>query len=147
VRSHSAGTGARLDDAIVRSVILAASSPADTGIRWMMCRCRHRRHRAFPDRDWRVRSGPLGIFAVLIGEGVARINGDIVPGAQALALAGWHPIELAPREAHAQRHAGTTALALANIRAERAAFVARMTPTYAWAATRHSTRAPRGAAR
>ncbi len=48
------------------------------------------------------------LSAVLIGEGEARINGDIVPGAQALALAGLQPIELAPKEGSgaAQRHAG-----------------------------------------
>jgi histidine ammonia-lyase len=67
---------------------------------------------------------------VLIGEGEARINGDIVPGAQALALAGLRPIDLAPKEGLALLN-GTqvsTALALSGLfaaeRAMSAAFVA-----------------------
>ena len=53
VRSHSAGTGALLDDAVVRLVVaLKAASLACgySGVRWRghraACRCRQRRHRA-----------------------------------------------------------------------------------------------------
>jgi len=70
------------------------------------------------------------LSAVLIGEGEARINGDIVPGAQALALAGLKPVVLAPKEGLALLN-GTqvsTALALSGLfaaeRAMSAAFVA-----------------------
>ncbi len=142
VRSHSAGTGALLDDNVVRLVIaLKAASLAQghSGVRWEVIErlvdivnagivpC-------IPGQGSVGASGDLAplahLSAVLIGEGEARINGDIVPGAQALALAGLRPIDLAPKEGLALLN-GTqvsTALALAGLfaaeRAMAAAFVA-----------------------
>jgi len=142
VRSHSAGTGALLDDAIVRLVIaLKAASLAcgHSGIRWDVIELLVAINNAgivpcIPGQGSVGASGDLAplahLSAVLIGEGEARINGDIVPGAQALALAGLRPIELAPKEGLALLN-GTqvsTALALAGLfaaeRAMSAAFVA-----------------------
>jgi len=142
VRSHSAGTGALLDDAIVRLVIaLKAASLAcgHSGIRWDVIELLVAINNAgivpcIPGQGSVGASGDLAplahLSAVLIGEGEARINGDIVPGAQALALAGLRPIDLAPKEGLALLN-GTqvsTALALAGLfAAERvmsAAFVA-----------------------
>src|SRR4029079_13359534 len=74
---------------------------------------------------------PLAHLAsVLIGEGEARLNGQLMTGAAALAAAGLQPVELAPKEGLALLN-GTqvsTALALAGLfaaeRAMAAAFVA-----------------------
>jgi len=74
---------------------------------------------------------PLAHLAsVLIGEGEARVNGQLMPGSAALATAGLQPVELAPKEGLALLN-GTqvsTALALAGLfaaeRALSAAFVA-----------------------
>ncbi len=142
VRSHSAGTGALLDDAVVRLVIaLKAASLAQghSGVRWEVIERLVDLVNAgitpcIPSQGSVGASGDLAplahLSAVLIGEGEARINGDIVPGAQALALAGLRPIELAPKEGLALLN-GTqvsTALALAGLfaaeRALAAAFVA-----------------------
>ena len=142
VRSHSAGTGALLDDAIVRLIIaLKAASLAcgHSGIRWEVIELLVNLTNAgivpcIPGQGSVGASGDLAplahLSAVLIGEGEARINGDIVPGAQALALAGLHPIDLAPKEGLALLN-GTqvsTALALSGLfaaeRAMSAAFVA-----------------------
>ena len=135
VRSHSAGTGALLDDAVVRLVIaLKAASLAcgHSGIRWDVIELLVAINNAgivpcIPGQGSVGASGDLAplahLSAVLIGEGEARIDGGIVPGAQALALAGLRPIELAPKEGLALLN-GTqvsTALALAGLfAAERA---------------------------
>ena len=142
VRSHSAGTGALLDDEVVRLIIaLKASSLGQgySGIRWEVIELLINIANAgivpcIPGQGSVGASGDLAPLAhlssVLIGEGEAHINGDIVPGAQALALAGLHPIELAPKEGLALLN-GTqvsTALALSGLfaaeRAMSAAFVA-----------------------
>jgi histidine ammonia-lyase len=142
VRSHSAGTGALLDDAVVRLVIaLKAASLAcgHSGIRWEVIELLVAINNAgivpcIPGQGSVGASGDLAplahLSAVLIGEGEARINGDIVPGAQALAAAGLTPVDLAPKEGLALLN-GTqvsTALALSGLfaaeRAMSAAFVA-----------------------
>jgi histidine ammonia-lyase len=142
VRSHSAGTGALLDDAVVRLVIaLKAASLAcgHSGIRWEVIELLIGINNAgivpcIPGQGSVGASGDLAplahLSAVLIGEGEARINGDIVPGGKALASAGLKPVELAPKEGLALLN-GTqvsTALALAGLfaaeRAMSAAFVA-----------------------
>jgi len=142
VRSHSAGTGALLDDEVVRLIIaLKAASLACgySGVRWEVIELLVGLANAgivpcIPGQGSVGASGDLAplahLSAVLIGEGEARIDGDIVPGAQALALAGLHPVELAPKEGLALLN-GTqvsTALALSGLfAAERvmsAAFVA-----------------------
>jgi histidine ammonia-lyase len=142
VRSHSAGTGALIDDAVVRLVIaLKASSLACgySGIRWDVIELLIGINNAgivpcIPGQGSVGASGDLAplahLSAVLIGEGEARLNGDIVPGAQALAAAGLTPVDLAPKEGLALLN-GTqvsTALALSGLfaaeRAMSAAFVA-----------------------
>jgi histidine ammonia-lyase len=142
VRSHSAGTGALLDDEIVALIIalkVASLGQGYSGVRWEVIDLLVNLANAgivpcIPGQGSVGASGDLAplahLSAVLIGEGEARIKGDIVPGAQALALAGLHPIELAPKEGLALLN-GTqvsTALALAGLfaaeRAMAAAFVA-----------------------
>ncbi len=142
VRSHSAGTGALLDDAIVRLVLaLKAASLARglSGVRWEVVDLIVRVANAgivpcIPAQGSVGASGDLAPLAhmasVLIGEGEARVGGRVLPGAAALAAAGLTPVELAPKEGLALLN-GTqvsTALALAGLfaaeRALAAAFVA-----------------------
>ena len=142
VLSHSAGTGALLDDAAVRLVIaLKAASLArgHSGVRWRVIETLTELHNrgvvpCIPAQGSVGASGDLAPLAhlasVLIGEGSARIGERTVTGAEALAAVGLEPIELAPKEGLALLN-GTqvsTALALcALFAAERtmaAAFVA-----------------------
>ena len=142
VRSHSAGTGALLDDATVRLIVaLKAASLArgHSGVRWDVIDLILRMGNAgivpcIPGQGSVGASGdlaPLAHFAsVLIGEGEARFEGRTLPGHEALAAAGLAPVELAPKEGLALLN-GTqvsTALALAGLfaaeRAMAAAFVA-----------------------
>jgi len=142
VLSHSAGTGALLDDAVVRLVVaLKAASLARgySGIRWSVIEALVALANAgvvpcIPAQGSVGASGDLAplahLAAVLIGEGEARIDDRIVPARDALARAGVQPVALGPKEGLALLN-GTqvsTALALAGLfAAERAlagAFVA-----------------------
>ena len=142
VRSHSAGTGPLLDDAVVRVIValkIASLARGHSGVRWSvieaLCEL-HNRHivPCIPSQGSVGASGDLAplahLAAVLIGEGSARFGDRFVPGGEALSRAGLQAIELAPKEGLALLN-GTqvsTALALcASFAAERAlaaAFVA-----------------------
>jgi histidine ammonia-lyase len=142
VRSHSAGTGPLLDDAVVRlTLVLKAASLACgySGVRWQVIELLVAVANAgivpcIPGQGSVGASGDLAPLAhlasVLIGEGEARVHGKAMSGAEALASAGLQPVELAPKEGLALLN-GTqvsTALALAGMfaaeRAMAAAFVA-----------------------
>jgi histidine ammonia-lyase len=142
VRSHSAGTGALLDDATVRLIVAlkaAALARGHSGVRWEVIGLIVRMGNAgivpcIPGQGSVGASGdlaPLAHFAsVLIGEGEARYGGRTLRGDEALSAAGLVPVELAPKEGLALLN-GTqvsTALALAGMfaaeRALAAAFVA-----------------------
>ena len=142
VLSHSAGTGALLDDAVVRLVIaLKAASLArgHSGVRWSVIEALVALANAgvvpcIPGQGSVGASGDLAplahLAAVLIGEGDAKVAGRVVPARDALAAEGLEPLLLGPKEGLALLN-GTqvsTALALAGLfAAERAmagAFVA-----------------------
>ena len=142
VLSHSAGTGALLDDAVVRLVIaLKAASLArgHSGIRWSVIEALVALANAgivpcIPAQGSVGASGDLAplahLSAVLIGEGEARVEAGSMPARDALARAGLRPVALGPKEGLALLN-GTqvsTALALAGLfaaeRALAAAFVA-----------------------
>ncbi|HTP97746.1 MAG TPA: histidine ammonia-lyase [Casimicrobiaceae bacterium] len=142
VLSHSAGTGALLDDAVVRLVLaLKAASLARgySGVRSEVIDLIVAVSNAgivpcIPGQGSVGASGDLAplahLAAVLIGEGEARADGGTVTGARALASRGLAAIALAPKEGLALLN-GTqvsTALALAALfaaeRAMAAAFVA-----------------------
>ncbi len=142
VLSHSAGTGALLDDAVVRlAIALKAASLArgHSGVRWSVIEALVALANAgvvpcIPAQGSVGASGDLAplahLSAVLIGEGEARFNGRTMPGRDALAAAGLTPVVLGPKEGLALLN-GTqvsTALALAALfaaeRAMAAAFVA-----------------------
>ncbi len=142
VLSHSAGTGALLDDGVVRlTMALKAASLARgySGIRWSVIEALVALANAgvvpcIPAQGSVGASGDLAplahLSAVLIGEGEAKVDGRVVPARDALARAGVKPVVLGPKEGLALLN-GTqvsTALALAGLfaaeRALAAAFVA-----------------------
>ena len=142
VLSHSAGTGALLDDGVVRLVLaLKAASLArgHSGVRWsvieaLVALANSRVVPCIPSQGSVGASGDLAplahLSAVLIGEGEAMLAGRTMPAREALKQAGLQPVVLGPKEGLALLN-GTqvsTALALAGLfAAERviaAAFVA-----------------------
>ena len=142
VLSHSAGTGALLEDSVVRLILaLKAASLArgNSGVRWSVIEALVALANSgvvpcIPSQGSVGASGDLAPLAhlasVLIGEGEATIGGKRVPARQALADAGLQPVVLGPKEGLALLN-GTqvsTALALAGLfaaeRAMAAAFVA-----------------------
>jgi histidine ammonia-lyase len=142
VRSHAAGTGPLLDDAVVRLVValkIAALARGHSGVRWEVIDALAKLANAgvipcIPAQGSVGASGDLAPLAhlalVLIGEGTAQRDGRVLAGTEALAAAGLTPLELAPKEGLALLN-GTqvsTALALAALfateRAMAAAFVA-----------------------
>ena len=142
VLSHSAGTGALLDDAVVRLVIaLKAASLArgHSGVRWPVIDALVEMNNrgvvpCIPSQGSVGASGDLAplahLSAVLIGEGTARSGTRVVTGRDALREAGIAPLELAPKEGLALLNgtqvssALTLAALFATERACAAAFVA-----------------------
>jgi histidine ammonia-lyase len=142
VLSHSAGTGPLLEDAVVRLVValkVASLARGHSGIRWTVIEALVALANAgvtpcIPAQGSVGASGDLAplahLSAVLIGEGDAKIEGEVMPARDALARAGLRPVTLGPKEGLALLN-GTqvsTALALAGLfaaeRALAAAFVA-----------------------
>jgi len=142
VLSHAAGTGALLDDAVVRLTIaqkIAALARGYSGVRYEIIDALVKLLNAnvlpcIPSQGSVGASGDLAplahLAALLIGEGSARVDGEVVGASAALAAAGIAQLELAPKEGLALLN-GTqvsTAVALAALfateRAMAAAFVA-----------------------
>jgi histidine ammonia-lyase len=138
VRSHCAGTGPLLDDAVVRlslALKIASLGRGYSGVRMdvidALVRLLDRGVLpCLPSQGSVGASGDLAplahLAAVLIGEGEARVDGDRCPGARALQAAGLSPLDLAPKEGLALLN-GTqvsTALALAGLFAAERAFAA-----------------------
>ena len=129
VRSHAVGVGSDLDDDIVRLVMLLkviALAEGFSGVRLELvdALCALINHQVYPCIPAKGSVGASGDLAplahrasLLIGTGEARVNGEIVPAAAALAKAGLKPLKLAPKEGLALLN-GTqvsTALALAAV--------------------------------
>jgi histidine ammonia-lyase len=142
VLSHSAGTGAPLDDAVVRLTLLlkiASLARGHSGVRYQVVETLVKLLNAgvlpvIPSRGSVGASGDLAPLAhlagVLIGEGEARVDGATISAAQALARADVPPLHLGAKEGLALLN-GTqvsTALALCGLfateRANAAALVA-----------------------
>src|SRR5688572_18617523 len=110
VRSHSAGVGAPLPTDAVRAMMLlraAVLAEGFSGARVEICErlaamLERRVHPIIPSRGSVGASGDLAPLAhlslVLIGEGEAELQGDRLPGGEALARAGLAPIELLAKE-------------------------------------------------
>jgi len=129
LRSHAAGVGEDLDDAIVRLVMIMkviALAEGFSGVRIelvdALCALINQGvYPRIPAQGSVGASGDLSPLAhmagVLIGAGEARLNGTVVPARVALEEAGIAPLELAPKEGLALIN-GTqvsTALALAAV--------------------------------
>lgn len=110
VRSHASAVGEPLPDDVVRAALLvgAASlarghSGARPAVVDLMCACLNRDLTpVVPSRGSLGASGDLAPLAhialVLVGEGRARLNGQILPGGDALHAAGLAPLQLGPKE-------------------------------------------------
>jgi histidine ammonia-lyase len=129
VRSHAVGVGNDLADETVRLIMLLkviALAEGFSGVRLELVEslCALINHEVYPRIPAKGSVGASGDLAplahlssVLIGDGEARVNGELVPAADALAHAGIEPIRLAPKEGLALLN-GTqvsTALALAAV--------------------------------
>ncbi len=129
VLSHSAGTGAPLNDAVVRLTLLlkiASLARGHSGVRYELVDALLKLLNAgvmpiVPSQGSVGASGDLAPLAhmagVLIGEGEARVGDMTLPAAEALARAGIVPLELQAKEGLALLN-GTqvsTALSLAGL--------------------------------
>ena len=129
VRSHCAGVGADLGDDVVRLIMLMkviALAEGFSGVRLELVEAlctliNNNIYPCIPAKGSVGASGDLAplahMAAVLIGEGRARVNGEVVSAADALASVGLAPLALAPKEGLALLN-GTqvsTALALAAV--------------------------------
>ena len=110
VRSHAAGVGAPLPEAIVRAVMLLRANVLATGhagvrpelLDYLVAMLNHEVHPVIPRQGSVGASGDLAPLAhlslVLLGEGSAMVRGRTLPGLLALRMAGLEPIKLAPKE-------------------------------------------------
>jgi len=110
LRSHACGVGAPFPDEVVRAAILLranALAKGTSGVRRELVQLLVDLLGAgvlpvVPSRGSLGASGDLAPLAhlalVLVGEGEARVGGETLPGADALARAGLEPIELAAKE-------------------------------------------------
>ena len=129
VRSHAAGVGALLDPDTVRLILLlkvnalsqGASGISVAAIETLIALLNHDILPAIPGQGSVGASGDLAPLAhlslVLIGEGRAFVQGELVSGAEALKHAGAAPVPLGPKEGLALLN-GTqvsTALALSGL--------------------------------
>ncbi len=126
VRSHSAGVGEPLDDAIVRLIMVmkvVALAEGFSGVRLeligALCALINRGvYPIIPSKGSVGASGDLAPLAhmagVLIGVGEARVDDKVVPASTALEAAGLKPLKLAPKEGLALINGtqASTALAL-----------------------------------
>jgi histidine ammonia-lyase len=126
VLSHCVGVGPLLNDTIVRLIIalkLVGLARGFSGVRPAVIEALENLLRAhimpcIPAKGSVGASGDLAplahLAATLIGEGRARLHGEIMPAAAALARAGLQPLQLAPKEGLALLNGtqASTALAL-----------------------------------
>jgi histidine ammonia-lyase len=125
VLSHSAGTGAPLDEQIVRLVIalkVASLARGHSGVRWQVIEALQAMHNRgvvpdIPSQGSVGASGDLAPLAhlssVLIGEGRARVGAQSMAGRDALAACGLSPLDLAPKEGLALLNGTQVSTALA----------------------------------
>lgn len=121
VVSHAVGVGKPFDIPTVRAIMLIRANTLArgfSGIRLttleLILECLNRGvHPVIPEKGSLGASGdlaPLAHFAcVLIGEGEAEFNGEILPGAEALSKAGLSPVVLKAKEGLALTN-GTTVM-------------------------------------
>lgn len=141
VRFHGCGTGRALGDeeaAAVIAVRLATLARGHSAVRESLLErlCELLEHRilpVIPEEGSVGASGdltPLSYLAALVmGEREARVRGQVVPAAEALALAGLSPLPLRPKESLALMNGTSVMTALACLAFERARRLARAAST------------------
>ena len=132
VRSHAVGVGQPLATDVVRAMGLLRAESLAIGVSGVSPECVDRIvdllnrgiHPVIPSQGSVGASGdlaPLSHFAlVLMGEGEAELDGETMPGAEALRRAGLEPVELGPKDGLAlingtQQATATLALALSDL--------------------------------
>lgn len=125
ILSHSTGVGPVLDDDVVRLIMVlkaASLSRGHSGVRvevvQMLCDLlEHDITPCIPSKGSVGASGDLAplahLAAVMLGVGEARVDGQVVPAAQALRHAGIEPLVLGPKEGLALINGTQTSTALA----------------------------------
>ncbi len=110
VRSHAAGVGLELDDETVRAMLLVRANTLALGysgvrpvvVQTLLEMLNRGVHPCIPCQGSLGASGDLAPLAhltlTLIGEGEARLNGERLPSAEALARTGIEPVELQAKE-------------------------------------------------
>lgn len=110
VRSHACGVGPLLDTAAVRAMMMlrvqvltgGCSGVRDCVVDLLIGMLNRHVHPAIPSQGSVGASGDLAPLAhlalVLQGEGEAEVEGRIIPGAEALRMAGLEPLELQAKE-------------------------------------------------
>jgi histidine ammonia-lyase len=110
VRSHAAGVGPSLDEWVVRAMLLVRANTLALGysgvrpqlIEMLLAMLNHSVHPLIPMQGSLGASGDLAPLAhlalVVIGEGEATFNGDILDGRTALRRAGLAPLVLEAKE-------------------------------------------------
>jgi histidine ammonia-lyase len=110
ILSHAAGTGPALPDAVVRLIMalkMLSLGRGASGVRWQIIALLDAmlERGVIPDIPAQGSVGASGdlaplahMTAVMIGEGRAGVNGETMPGAEALARAGLAPVVLGPKE-------------------------------------------------
>jgi histidine ammonia-lyase len=110
LRSHAVGSGAPLPDEVVRGMLLLLASSLRRGhsgvrvelVELVLALLERGVTPVVPSKGSVGSSGDLAPLAhlglVLIGEGEATIDGDRLPGSEALARAGLTPVALGPKE-------------------------------------------------
>ena len=142
VRSHACGIGRPLDTRVVRAMMLQRANVLTKGfsgcravlIETLVAMLNARVHPVIPSRGSVGASGDLAPLAhlalVVIGEGQAEYNGDLMGGGEAMRRAGIEPLALEAKEGLALLN-GTQAMSavggLALLAAERLALAADVT--------------------
>ncbi|EKP95918.1 histidine ammonia-lyase [Thermaerobacter subterraneus] len=110
LRSHAAGVGEPLPTPVVRAMMLLRANALARGfsgvrpevVERLLDLLNHRIHPVVPSRGSLGASGDLAPLAhlalVLIGRGAAEVDGQVLPGARALARRGLEPLALEAKE-------------------------------------------------
>lgn len=110
VRSHAVGVGPRFAEDVVRAIMLLQAnmlcmghSGVSSAVPQLLLDCiTNRIHPVIPSQGSVGASGDLAPLAhlalVLIGEGEAEVDGEVLPGKAALERKGLHPLTLGPKE-------------------------------------------------
>jgi histidine ammonia-lyase len=137
IEAHASGIGPPLDTEDVRAAMLARVSGAARGgsglmletVRLLVAMLNAGVHPIVP-RDGSVGAGDLmhmaAIGSVMIGQGEAELDGELLPGGVALARAGLTPIVAQPKEALALVSSNGVAIGAGALVAEEAQRLARL---------------------